>query len=266
MALAEYSAKIQQSASDPMIAVHVLASREIADQPREQAESQLDALLHQVRIKPEFVLYSLRTVSSYVDPLSRSKLFGHNTLVEISLPYTLHLPSDVPFDVACPEAGRATVVLRKVWTDLAIGSNTAEIYSDDHLLYYGSAQQESPTIPQARELGAWPRFTGTNVEIAKDTHGDIRYTQIHTFFDSTHIAIAGLDTDEAVRAARSLAYDNAMKTARDIVNYLLDVYRYVTSAEHVERLSTMNVRRIYFADHNLLFEEVSVKGAWVLPS
>jgi hypothetical protein len=260
MALTEYSAKIQQTASDPMITVHVIASREIAGQPREQAESQLSALLHQVRIRPELVLYSFRTVSSYEDPLPTSSLFGHNTLVEISLPYTLHLPSDMPFDVTCPEAGRATVVIRKVWTDLAAGSNTAEIYSDDHQLYYGPAQLVSPTIPQARELGPWPHFTGTNLEIAKDTHGVFRYTQIHTFFDSTHIAIAGLDTDEAVQEARSLAYDHAMKTARDIVNYLLDVYRYVTSAEHVERLSAMNVRRVYFADHNLLFEEVSVEG------
>lgn len=260
MALADYSAKIQQTPSDPMITVHVVASSEIARQPREEAESQLSALLHQVRIRPELVLYSLRTVSSYEDPLPKSKLLGHNTLVEISLPYTLHLPSDMPFDVTCPEGGRATVFLRKVWTDLAVGSNTAEIYSDDHQLFYGPVQLVSPTVPQAPELGPWPRFTGTNLEVAKDTHGVFRYTQIHTFFDSTHIAIGGSDNDEAVQEARSLAYDEAIKAAKDIVNYLLDVYRYVTGAEHVERLSTMNVRRVYFADHNLLFEEVSVEG------
>jgi hypothetical protein len=260
MVLAEYLAKIQQTAGDPMIPVHVIASREIATQPREQAERQLDALLHQVRIRPEIVLYSLRTVSSYEDPLPKSNLFGHNTLVEICLPYTLHLPSDMPLDVAYPKDCMATVVVRKVWTDLAVGSNTAEIYSDDCQLYYGPVQLASPNIPQAPELGPSPHFSGTNLEIAKDTHGVFRYTQIHVFFESTQTAIAGLDTDEAVQAARSLAYDGAMKTAKDVVNYLLDVYRYVTSAEHVERLSTMNVRRVYFADHNLLFEEVGIEG------
>jgi hypothetical protein len=41
---------------------------------------------------------------------------------------------------------------------------------------------------------------------------------------------------------------------------LLDVYRYVTGAEHVERLPDMAVNRVYFADHNLVSEGVAVEG------
>jgi hypothetical protein len=40
----------------------------------------------------------------------------------------------------------------------------------------------------------------------------------------------------------------------------LDVYRYVTGAEHVERLPIMTVTRVYFADPNLVSEGVSVEG------
>jgi len=151
-------------------------------------------------------------------------------------------------------------LLRKVWTNLATGSNNAEIFADDQLLYYGPAQPLSPFVPQAPELGPWPHFTGTNVEIGKDTHGVFRYTQIRTFFDSACVGVDGSDTDKAVQAARSCALEQAKKTGMEIVNYVLDVYRYLTSAEHVERLPVMAVNRVYFADHNLVSEGVAVEG------
>jgi hypothetical protein len=166
----------------------------------------------------------------------------------------------MPFDVACPETGRATIVTRKVWTDLAAGSNDAEIYADDQLLYYGPAGPLSPFVPQAPELGPWPHFTGTNVEIGKETHGVFRYTQVRTFFDSALPGIGSEGTDEAVQGAKSRALDDAKKTGMAIVNYLLDVYRYVTGAEHIERLRLMTVNRVYFVDHNFLSESIAVEG------
>lgn len=153
-------------------------------------------MLHQIRTAPEFTIYGFQTLASYEVPPAKEKLLGYNTLVEVSIPYTLHLPSNVPFTVTCSQSGRATIVLRKVWTELAAGSNDAEIYADDQLLYYGPAKPRTPNIPQASEVGPWPRFTGTNVEITKDTHGVFRYTQIKVFFDSVFVGIDGADTDE----------------------------------------------------------------------
>jgi hypothetical protein len=236
MTLTKFRAHIQQTQNDAVVPVRIVAPEEIARLPREEAKARLSALLHQVRVKPEFILYGFASLASYVDPPPRATLLGYNTLVEISLPYTLHLPNDMPFDVASPAMGRATVVMQKVWTNLATGSNDAEIYADDQLLYYGPAQPQSPTIPQAPELGPWPHFTGINVEIGQDTHGVFRYTQIRIFFDSALAGFDSADTSEATQAARSGALDNARKTGIAIVNYLLDVYRYVTGAEHVERL------------------------------
>ncbi len=260
MALAEFRTRIQQTENEPVVPVRIVASQEIASLPREEAEARLSALLTQVRVRPEFILYGVESLASYIDPPPRAALLGYNTLVEISLPYTLHLPNDMPFDVACSETGRATIVMRKVWTNLATGSNDAEIYADDQLLYYGPAQPRTPTVPQAPEMGPWPHFTGTNVEIGKDTHGVFRYTQIRILFDSALASIDGVDTDEAVQAARSCALDKAKKTGMAIVNYLLDVYRYVTGVEHVERLPVMAVNRVYFADHNLVSEGVAIEG------
>ena len=260
MALAEFKARVQQTENDPVISVHVVAPDEIARLPREDAEARLSALLNQVRAKPELILYGFRTLASYVDPPPREALLGHNTLVEISIPYTLHLPNDMPFELTCPQAGRANLVLRKVWTTLAAGSNDAEIYADDQLLYYGPTQPLSPVTPQAPELGPWPHYTGRNIELGQDTHGVFRYTRIQTFFDLALAGIDGADADEAVRAARSRALDRATKIAMRIVNYLLDVYRYVTGATHVERLHVMAVNCVYFADHNLVSEGHAVEG------
>lgn len=92
MALAEFQARVRQTENDPAISVHVVAPDEIARLPREDAEARLSALLNQVRVRPELILYGFRTLASYVDPPPREALLGHNTLVEISIPYTLHLP------------------------------------------------------------------------------------------------------------------------------------------------------------------------------
>ena len=259
MARVEVLAKIQPTVDDPMISVRLLVPQEVASLPVDVAEKTIDSLLHEVRIRPELVLYGFRTTAAYVDPLLRSQLFGHNTLVEVSLPYTLHLPSGAPFDVSCADGPKALVVVRKIWTERAAGSSTTEIYADNQPLYYGGTQVASPTSPQAPELGPHPQFTGTNVEITADTHGVFRYTKIHVFFDSTTV-VQNPSSDEDKQTTNSLAYDSATETAREIVNYLLDVYRYVTAAEHVERLSAMNVNRVYFADQNLLFEGLGIEA------
>jgi hypothetical protein len=261
MATSEFHAEVQQTADDPRVRIAILAPEEIRALPRPEAEERLSTLLHQLRVRPEFTIYGFGTFASYVDPIPREQLFGHNTLVEVNLPYTLHLPAHRVFPVRCPQiAGQATVQMRKIWTDLAAGSNDVEAYADDQPLYYGPARPLTPTIPQAPTLGPWPHFTGTNVEIYKDTHGVFRYTQVRVLFDSLHPGIDGPDGTEAVQSARSVAVTQATDTAAQVVNYLLDVYRSVTEETHVERLAKMLVTRVYFADANLVYESVGIES------
>ncbi|MFZ0769793.1 MAG: hypothetical protein WCA49_08325 [Candidatus Sulfotelmatobacter sp.] len=260
MGITEFQALVQPTADSPQISVRVAASAEISSLPHDQAEARLSELLNQVRFAPEFTLYGFWTRASYVEPPVRSALHGHNTRVEVSLPYTLHLPSNMTFELVHPQIGRATIISRKVWTTLAKGSNEAEIYAEDQLLYYGPAQPLSPYIPQAPELGPWPHFTGTNVEIAKDTHGIFRYTLVRVLFDTVPIATGESRTAEELEASKSQAFSEAKNRARDIVNHLLDVYSYVTGAEHIERLPTMTITSVYFADGNLVSDGVSVEN------
>ena len=204
MSLTEYRASFQQTADDPRVSIAIIAPEEIRTLPRAEAEERLSALLHQVRARPELILYGFGAFSYYVEPIRHEALMGYNTFVEVNLPYTLHLPGGMPFPVLCGQAlGPAAVFLRKVWTTVAAGSNCAEIFADDQLLYYGPAQPISPTLPQAAELGPWPQFTGKNVEITKDVHGVFRYTHVRVLFDQAVEGIDGPDDSESVQNARS---------------------------------------------------------------
>ena len=87
------------------------------------------------------MMYGVGTFGSYIDPIPRARLFGHNTLIEANLPYTLHLPAHRVFRVTCPHVDApVTVQIRKVWTELATGSIDVEAYADDQPLYYGSSK------------------------------------------------------------------------------------------------------------------------------
>ncbi len=261
MAVSEFHAEVQQTADDPRVHVTILAPEEIRALPRPEAEQHLSILLHQLRVRPEMIVYGFGTFGSYVDPIPREQLLGHNTFVEVNLPYTLHLPVHRAFRVRCQQVGApVTVQMRKIWTDLAAGSNDVEAYAEVQPLYYGPARPLTPTIPQAPALGPWPHFTGTNVEIYKDTHGVFRYTQVRVLFDSVHLGIDGPDGTAAVQNARSVAVTQATEIASQVINYLLDVYRSVTGETHVERLAKMLVTRVYFAHANLVYESVGIES------
>jgi hypothetical protein len=206
-------------------------------------------------------VYGVGAFSSYVDPIPREQLLGHNTLVEVNLPYTLYLPAHRVFRIRCSDVEVPAIVqTRKVWTELATGSSEVEAYADDQPLYYGPARPSTPTIPQAPALGPRPHFTGTNVEIYRDTHGVFRYSQVRVLFDSVHPGIDAPDGPETVKNARSAAVSQATEIASRVISYLLDVYRITTGETHVERLAKMLVTRIYFADANLVYESVGVES------
>ncbi len=256
----EFHAEVQPTANGPKIRVCILADDEILRLPHAEAQAKLSDLLHQVRFAPEFTLYGYASLASYVTPPPRAALHGYNTWVEVSLPYTLHLPSGMVFEMNHQQIGKAAIIARKVWTKLATGSNEAEIYAENQSLYYGPVQPISPFIPQAPELGPWPHFTGINVEIAKDTHGVFRYTQLRVLFDSNPIGIRDSQTDEEKSEAKSNALSWAKQKTTEIINHLIDVYGYVTGAEHIERLSELIVNSIYFADENLVSDGIRIES------
>ena len=261
MALVEFSAMVQQTATDTPVRLTLLAEEAIRALPPDQVAERLNLLLHQVCVRPEFTIYNFGAYASYVEPQNPDQFHGYNTLVEVNLPYTLHLPRGMLFPIADTQrATRGLLETRKIWTDLAEGSHSVEAIADEQLLYYGSALPVTPTVPQDPALGPWPRFSGPNVELGKDTRGIFRYTQVRLLFNTEHAGIEAADESEIVREARDVAVAAAMSTAADIVNSALDVYRYVTAADHVERLPRHLVTRVYFVDVNVVYESAGLEG------
>ncbi|MGB9457168.1 MAG: hypothetical protein WCB12_14065 [Bryobacteraceae bacterium] len=261
MSMVEFHVLVQQTAADAPLQVTLLADEEIRALPPEQATERLSSLLHHVRVRPEFTIYGFGTFASYVEPPNPAQFRGYNTLVEVNLPYTLHLPSGMLFPVADQQGVvRGLLQTRKIWTDLADGSNNVEALADDQVLYHGPALPATPHVPQDPVLGPWPRFTGQNVELGKDTHGIFRYTQVRLLFDTEHTGIDGEDNAEAVKEARNAAVITTTSTAAEFVNHVLDVYRHVTGENHVERLPRQLVTRLYFADVNVVYESVGLEG------
>ena len=259
--MVEFHVLIQQTAADAPLEVTLLADKEICALSLEQATERLNALLQQVCVRPEVTIYGFGTFASYVEPPDPEQFGGYNTLVEMNLPYTLHLPNGMLFPVADRQGvTRCLLQTRKIWTDLADGSNSVEALADNQLLYYGPALPATPHVPQDPVLGPWPRFTGQNVELGKDTHGIFRYTQVRLLFDTEHRGIGGSDDVESIKEARNAAVTTATSTAAGFVNHMLDVYRYATGADHVERMPRQLVTRVYFADVNIVYESAVLEG------
>ncbi len=253
-----FRARIQQNPNDPLVSVRMLVADEVATLSKEQAVKELSPLVQQIRLAPEFIIHGFETHGSYGNPLTREILLGYNTLVEVNLPYTVHLPNEMPFSVKCPNPGKATIVIHKTWTAAAEGSNVADFYADDRLLYHGPSTYRTPTLPQQPGLGPRPHFTGANIEVDKDTYGSFRYTKVFVFFDSSLAGLDFISQNDSAATAISEKLNNTRKTAMEIINQFLDVYRYVANSQHVERLSTMTVTRVYFADHNFLSEGATI--------
>ena len=255
MGLKEYHAEVQETADSPPVGITLLTSEDIAQLPRGQAEEHFAQLLSQFRLRPEIQLFEVGTFSSYVTPPSGASLLGKNVVLEARLPYCLSLPDGLITEVIVPDSGiRARVRVRKVWTDLAEGSTDLDAYADDRLLYLGNFEIQTPQFPQPPEHGPWPRLSGRNVEFEKDTRGRLRYTHIRIAFDMDQ---GSLDSEHNESARRD-ALRQATEIGLQVINYFLDVYRYVTGETHPERLSLPIVTLVYFADCNLVFEGVVI--------
>lgn len=138
--MVEFTAVVQQTAADNPVRLTLLAEEAIRTLPPEQATERLNLLLQQVRVRPEFTIYSFGTYASYVEPPNRDQFHGFNTLVEVNLSYTLHLPTGRLFPIADTHGViRGLLQTRKIWTNLADGSNSAEAIAEEQLLYYGPA-------------------------------------------------------------------------------------------------------------------------------
>ena len=159
---------------------------QFADESTKPTEIQIREMLSQVSVQKSLQLYELDLhYSSASGTAPDPARFPRNTMVEVALPYCLHLPNGLTlFISATGAAGGAVVILQKFWTTAAAGSTTADLFTADRVTYAAPVTFNTPNFPEAPELGPRLACSGTNIELDRDTSGQFRYSKLKIF--STH--------------------------------------------------------------------------------
>ncbi len=149
-------------------------------------------------------------------------------------------------EVSVPGIQAASVVLRKVWTDLVESPSEADFYAADRITYHNPTEPRTPTFPEKPELGSVPRCRGVNIERDRDTSGVYRYTKARVFFNTDCPPAITENHDEFARAEQE-----ALTHAIQVVNRLIDVYRLRTGSDYIQRLPGIHVTDLFFRAHNV---------------
>lgn len=223
----------------------LLGSTEKAAPPQ---ASEIEEMLRHVSLDRQYQVYGLAFRYSYSEetrPSANSLPF--NTLVEVALPYCLYLPNGLNLTVTIPNgAVKMLVIFRKFWTERASGSSEVDVFTQDQITYLAPVSFESPNFPQPASSGPDPACTGTNIERDRETTGYFRYSRLRIFFDTQHAELGSVPPEDF-----ELAQREAVEIALSVVNRILDTYRLVTKEDHVQRLGSIYVTDLYFAEHNI---------------
>jgi hypothetical protein len=182
---------------------------------------------------------------SHVDPKDVAGFNFGDTLVEANLPYCLHLPNYWDLNIYLPSRNlKANIIPRKFWTEKAKESDETDFFAADQISYFKNSHFVTPRYPVDLSLGWKQQFTGKNIEEIKDTDGTFRYSRIYIQFDSK-TTLANLQNGRHKEKLKEIEV-----TTLEVVNRLLDAYRFVTKADHVVRLGTLNITTIFFNNIN----------------
>lgn len=234
------------------VRLYAFANRNAVEQiPKEVLEKKLQEDLKKVSIAPVSGIYQLNTSFSYEDP-DFLKEFDHaDTLIEINLPYCLHIPNQYELTVSLPEHNLdALVIFNKVWTQRAREdgkeSDVIDFFAEDRPIYFNHSTMLTPKLPMRPDEGWDGYFTGRNMERMKDQNGIFRYTKLFIQFNTNPPeGIAEMKKGQADLLLKSIS-----EKALAVVNKIIDSYRDLTKEAHIRRLGNINIVLVYFIKPN----------------
>ncbi|HEX7681410.1 MAG TPA: hypothetical protein VF713_25010 [Thermoanaerobaculia bacterium] len=226
--------------------------------------AQIDALMNgqlpDISLDKPSTVYGAIVKYGYVDPSTLPASSYGDTLIQATLPYCLHVPNGAWFEVHVPEQGySALVTLKKVWTAKAQGSSGADFEHDTLPTYFTNNNLRTPQFPIDPSLGWEQDYSGRNVEKINDSNGVFRYTNVFVEL-TTGISVEQLEVDGTEK--KILLGELSLKVI-EVMNRLLDTYRYVTHESYVERVGSLNVHNIFFPKENTGFYVMSMLGAGI---
>lgn len=235
-----------------LTSIYKYVDEEVANgTPSDELEELVKGELKLINRKPGTQMRGMSTSFSYSSGSLDDFDFG-NVLVQVNLPYCLHIPDHYEMEIAIPEKNiQALISLEKIWTDRArtpeSTSNKVDLTAKDYPLYYTKSSILSPKMPLHEEEGWDPRVTGINLEKENDRTAIFRYSKLDIQLK--------MDTPENPDALkdkeRELLFAEITEMTISIVNRLIDNYRDISNEVYVRRLGQVVITLIYFIPQNL---------------
>lgn len=219
---------------------------EVKKIPKDILQNRLLEELKKVSITYPGGMTGINTVFSYSEPDFLKEFNYANTLIEINLPYCLHIPNNYEIEVNIPEINlKANIIFEKIWTQRANDekepSDNIDFFAEDRDIYLNNSSMITPRMPLRPREGWEGYFTGKNIEKIKDQGGIFRYTKLLIQFNTN-------TPKESIRNDSSVIEDVRGKVLT-IVNRIIDIYRTQTNEYYVRRLGDVNITMIYFIEH-----------------
>lgn len=164
-------------------------------------------------------------------------------LLEVNLPYCLHIPESLLYEIKLSSGEIVFVKSFKKWTKNALdpdpqkSSRENDIFAEDREIFFKDFDILSPMFPQKEEDGWQYQFTGKNIEFERDINGHFRYTKMYIYANKVY--------DDPGELSQEMKTEIEEFTL-EVVNQFIEVYRYITREDFVERLYRVNIAAIYF--------------------
>ena len=248
----------RDGATESVILYHRMLKALVENVPDEQVTALLEKELGNVALEQQYKLYGAIARYSYEDPMRLTSYVYGDTVIQASLPYCLHVPNNFELEVRLPEHGlSALVTLHKVWTVKAAGSSDADFFHDTRSTFFKNNSVTTPQYPIDPALGWEQDYKGVNIEKLRDANGVFRYTTMLIELRT------GITIQQLERRAVDVTVRELTSKALDVANRVLDTYRYVARASHVERVGRINVHNVYFTKENVGFYVMSALDSGV---
>lgn len=215
----------------------------------QQAQKKLEEMLKAINVRKGLHVYEAQSFYELCEP-EKYRPTEKNTIVEVAIPFCLNLPHEYICKVDMPEKKYSALVhFGKIWTKNSKGSSSVDLFEEDNVTYLAKTEVITPPVPQNDEDGYELFYQGKNVIKTRDNTGYFRYSKLFIEID-TNYSKERLKNNSKYKET---SLSEIREKTHEIVNRILDIYRFITNENHIERLSDINIKDIYFVDHNIGF-------------
>ncbi|MFA6585560.1 MAG: hypothetical protein WCS86_00135 [Candidatus Paceibacterota bacterium] len=196
-------------------------------------------------------IFTLNSSFKYVNPSFLKEFNYGNVLVELNIPYCLHIPNGYELEVMFSKDTKqmALIIPSKIWTQKAQTnkerSDETDFFADDRVLYFRKNAIVGPKMPLDLSEGWEQNYTGFNVNRIKDRNGRFRFTHLYIQFDLT-----ATEKELENKFNSNIVIEKVKDITFQVVNKLIDAYRFTTNEEYITRLGEVSLTMIYFIDLN----------------